>query len=187
VPSMSFWFFGRFAQVMGLFMLIFHAASFQILPEIEQAGMTMLTAGPVLNIVACSLFSTRNGEDPLYLFNRAWLVTECIELLGISILDLSLIDTEEILVLTFEVVGFAILGCAAILDFDFSVESLSSSSSLVMVTDGGEGGGGRLLGDGEGLVASGYLPQRIGMRLDMVHVSDCFGLLLLTIVGIVQV
>lgn len=148
--AIAFWISGRTCQVMGLLFLITHAATFQIKPEIEKAGMTLLTAGPILNICACSLFHV-TSIDPYYLFNRQWLVTEIIELIGISILDLSLIDAEHYLVLTAEVVGFAILSCAAILDFDFS-----------------SGG-----------------PQ-IGCRLDMVHVSDCFGLGLLTVVAIGQ-
>jgi hypothetical protein len=119
MPSLAFWFTGRFLQVMGLILLISHAASFQVFPEIERSGMMMLTAGPVLNMLACSLFDS--GIDPLYLYNKQWMSSEVLELVGISILDLSLIDAEEYLVLTAEVTGFAILACAAILDFDYEM------------------------------------------------------------------
>ena len=148
--SMAFWVSGRSCQVLGLLALIAHAATLQIQPELERAGMVLLTAGPILNICACSLFSN-TVADPYYLFNRAWLSTETIELLGITVLDLSLIDADHTIVLSAEVAGFSILACAAILDFDFS---------------------------------SG-VPE-IGVRLDMVHVSDCFGLFLLTVVAVAQ-
>jgi len=150
LSSVAFWCSGRSCQVMGLILLIAHAASLQILPEIETAGMTLLTAGPLLNIVACSFFTSDTAE--LH-FCKQWMLTEIIELVGISILDLSLLNMEHIFVLTAEVVGFAILACAALLDFDFSVF------------------------DGSGW---------IGTRLDPVHVFDCLGLLLLTIVAVAQ-
>jgi len=128
-----------------------HAATLQIQPEVERAGMILLTAGPVLNICACSLFSNVSA-DPYYLFNRQWLSTEVVELVGISILDLSLIDADHIIVLSFEIAGFSILACAAMLDFDFS---------------------------------SGGAPE-VGYRLDMLHLSDVFGLGCLTAVAIAQ-
>jgi len=147
--SIAFWIAGRSCQVMGLLLLIAHAASLQILAEIESAGMTLLTAGPILNIIACSLFRS----DPELHFCSQWMLTEIIELVGISILDLSLLNMEHIFVLSAEVVGFSILACAAILEFDFSVVDDTSW---------------------------------IGTRLDPVHVFDCLGLLLLTIVAIAQ-
>lgn len=118
--SMAFWLAGRSCQVMGLLFLMAHAASFQVLPQVEVSGMMMLTAGPILNICACSLFATSQGSDPYYLFNRQWLLTESIELLGISILDLSLLDAQHYLILSAEVLGFTVLAMAAMLQFDFT-------------------------------------------------------------------
>jgi hypothetical protein len=152
MPSIMFWISGRLCQVMGLLFLISHAASFQLFPEIEKCGMAMLTTGPLLNLIACSLFDS--GHDPVYLYNSMWLSSECLELLGISILDLSLIDTEEYLVLTAEITGFVILGCAAILDIEYSADD--------------------------------YTLPTISLRMDVIHVSDCFGLFLLSVVAVAQ-
>jgi len=152
MPSIMFWVSGRLCQVLGLLFLISHAASFQLFPEIEKCGMAMLTAGPLLNLTACSLFDS--GHDPVYLYNSMWISSECLELIGISILDLSLIDTEEYLVLTAEITGFFILGCAALLDIEYSADGIT-------------------------------LPK-ISFRIDVIHVSDCFGLFLLSVVAVAQ-
>ena len=106
--SMFFLLGGKTCQVMGLFALISHAISFQLFHSVEWSGMAMLTAGPVLNIIANSLFDS--GNDGSYLYNRQWLSSESLELVGIVILDLSLIDMEEVMVLLAEVIGFFILG-----------------------------------------------------------------------------
>jgi hypothetical protein len=155
-PSLIFWFSGRTSQVAGLIFLLVHAASFQIFSEIEMYGMLLLTVGPILNLIACSLFDS--GSDPFYLFNKQWLSSELIELLGISILDISLIEMEEhLFVLFFEVVGFFFLCCAAILDFEYFPPSDAPS---------------------------GY--PRVGLRLELVHSNECVGLLLLTVVAFGQ-
>ena len=151
MPSIMFWISGRLSQVLGLLFLISYAASFQFFPEIERCGMILLTVGPILNLIACSIFDS--GHDPVYLYNSMWISSECLELLGISILDVSLVDTEEYLVLTAELIGFFILGCAAILDIEYSNE---------------------------------YVLPTINLRLDVIHVSDCFGLFLLGVVAIAQ-
>ena len=151
VPSLTFWFSGRFCQVVGLISLIIHAASMQVFHELEWAGMMMLTAGPMLNMCACSIFDS--GTDSSYIFNKQWMTSESLELLGIIILDLSLIEGPEHLVLLAEVIGFVTLACAAILDFEYDL-----GQSVPMVT----------------------------VRVDLIHVSDCFGLGLLTVVAIGQ-
>jgi len=122
----------------------------QVQPQLERSGMILLTVGPLLNICGCSLFS--DPADPYYLYNRQWMATELIELVGISVLDLSLLDAEHLVILFAEVAGFSILACAAVLDFDFS---------------------------------SGSLPD-VGLKIDMIHLSDCFGLFLLTLVALAQ-
>ena len=151
VPSLTFWFSGRFCQLVGLISLIIHAASMQVFHELEWAGMMMLTAGPVLNLCACSIFDS--GEDTSYIFNKQWMTSESLELLGIVVLDISLIEGPEHLVLSAEIAGFFILACAAVLDFEYTV---------------------------------GNLVPSIALRLDLIHLSDCFGLGLLTIVAIGQ-
>ena len=152
--SLTFWLSGRTSQVIGLIFLLSHAASFQIFPEVERFGMLMLTIGPLLNLTACSLFDS--GNDPLYLFNKQWLSSETLELVGISLLDVSLIDMEEAYVLFFEVIGFLILCCAAMLDFEYNNS-----------------------------YNNGYFPV-IELRLDLVHTNECFGLIILTIVAVGQ-
>lgn len=153
--SLTFWFSGRTSQVIGLVFLLIHAASFQLFAEIERFGMLMLTVGPILNLTACSLFDS--GNDPLYLFNKQWLSSESLELIGICILDISLIEFEEIYVLFFEVTGFITLCCAAILDFEYDSSSNNSS----------------------------YFPM-VELRLDLVHTNECLGLIILTIVAFGQ-
>lgn len=120
VASLTFWFTGRFCQIVGLISLIIHAASMQVFHELEWAGMIMLTAGPVLNMCACSIFDS--GADTSYLFNKQWMTSESLELLGIIILDLSLIEGPEHLVLSAEIIGFMTLACAAILDFEYTID-----------------------------------------------------------------
>jgi hypothetical protein len=150
-PAMSFWFSGRMCQIMGLVSLLLHAASMQAFHELEWAGMAMLTAGPVLNMCACSIFDI--GGDSSFIFNKQWMTSESLELLGIFILDLSLIEGPDLIVLSEEVIGFAILACAAIIDFEYSVGSFLPSTTL---------------------------------RVDLIHISDCFGLFLLTVVAVGQ-
>ena len=157
---LTIWFGGKVSQVVGLLFLLLHAASFQIFPEIERFGMFMLTLGPILNIVSCSLFDP--GSDPYYLFNKRWLTSEVLELVGISILDVSLIDMEEKIVLFFEVFGFSILCCAAVLDFEYRAPYPFE--------------------DGDNL---SMLPK-VGLRLELVYTNECGGLLLLTLVAIGQ-
>ena len=149
--SLTFWLSGRTCQVVGLMSLITHAASMQVFHELEWAGMMMLTAGPLLNMCACSIFDS--GADYFFIYNKQWMTSESLELLGIVILDLSLIEGPEHLVLSAEVIGFMILACAAIIDFEYSIGHWIPSTSI---------------------------------RVDLIHLSDCFGLGLLTVVAIGQ-
>jgi hypothetical protein len=152
--SLGFWLCGRFLQLSGLLLLIIHAASFQMFHEFEQAGMMMLTVGPILNICACSLFDNEES-DPYHLYNKQWLASESLELIGISVLDVSMIDDlAEIWVLVAEVAGFIILQAAAVIEFEF--------------------------------IATKWLPYSVIMRADMIHMSDCFGLGMLTVVSFLQ-
>ena len=121
-PMLSFWFSGRFCQLIGLVLLISFAASFQIFPELERCGMLMLTVGPVLNLCGYSLFQSE--LDPFSLYNKRWTASELLELIGILVLDVSMIEAlEEYIVLTAEIIGFAILACAAMLEFEFTVST----------------------------------------------------------------
>lgn len=79
--------------------------------------MLMLTIGPMVNMAACYTFAL--ASDPDHLFQKQWFSTETMELVGILILDVSLIDMEEIHVLTAELVGFVCLCCAAGLTMEF--------------------------------------------------------------------
>lgn len=113
--------------------------------------MFFITIGPLFNMTACYLF--RDQSDPFHLFNKQWICSECVELCGMLILDVSLLHMQEILVLTAEVTGFFALCCAAIIQFDFLSKNIYPYISL---------------------------------RCDIVHVSECFGLMLLTIVAFAQ-
>lgn len=111
--------------------------------------MFMLTLGPVINLSSCLLFQMNNNES-IMLFKQQWASTELVELVGISILDISLIDMEEHLVLTAEVLGFMTLCCAAALQFTYS---------------------------------AGIFWPLVTCRLDVIHSSECCGLLMLTVVA----
>lgn len=124
--ALFFWISGRFLQVVGLFSLIAFAASFQYFSELERSGMLMLTIGPCLNIIACLLFEAMDlkpvderlvTSSVELIYRPIWLATELNELLGILVLDISLIDMGEYKVLAAEVIGFTILGGAALIEY----------------------------------------------------------------------
>ena len=166
VPATIFWVCGRFSQVCGLLLLIAHAASHAIgimVHELEQCGMLMLSTGPILNLIACSIFDSQ--ADPTFVFNKQWISSECLELFGILLLDLSMMDAADHLVLLEEVVGFFILGCASLIDFDYSQlpigEGMNRTGQGIFPFIGG--------------IFAGVNYPMITMRLDMIHVADCFG------------
>ena len=184
--AMTFWFSGRGCQVFGLLLLISHAASFQLFPVIEQGGMFFLTLGPLLNMAACTLFDS--GSDVTFSFNKQWLCSESLELLGISILDLSLVDFEEHWVLTAEVTGFSILALAAVLEFKFvEIEVLEQAMDAGSVSTAGYS---QLMPAFIlGLFPTSMrdmCPSSVTWRADPIHLSDCFGLFLLTVVAFIQ-
>lgn len=120
-------------------------------PILELIGMVLISTGPLLNLIACYLFT--NNDDPHYLYKKEWASTELVELAGMLILDVSLIHMEEIYVLLAEVTGFLVLCCAAGLQFTYSPKVVLPSVSF---------------------------------RLDMVHSSECAGLIVLTVVAFAQ-
>ena len=169
VPATIFWLCGRFSQVCGLLLLIAHAASHAIgimVHELEQCGMLMLSTGPILNLIACSIFDSQ--ADPTFVFNKQWISSECLELFGILLLDLSMMDGTDEMVLLEEVIGFFILGCASLIDFDYS--------QLPLVGDGMNHQNGQrgILSFIGGMFAGRNFPM-ITLRLDMIHVADCVG------------
>ncbi len=125
-----------------------HAATFQIFPDIERFGMFLLTIGPLTNMASC--YSFRHDSIPNFLYNRQWMSTETLEIIGISILDISMIDMEEHWVLTAEVTGFVVLCHACMLQFDY--------------------------------LATQWMPS-VYARIDMIHSSECFGLIMLIVVA----
>lgn len=119
--SMSFWLSGRLCQIVGLLLLIGYAASFQLFHEFEVSGMLLLTVGPLLNMIACSLFTSE--DDSAFMFNRRWLFAETMELVGILILDVSMFPGwNDIAVLCAEVLGFFILGIGAVVEVETFLE-----------------------------------------------------------------
>lgn len=117
-------------------------------PDIERFGMFLLTVGPISSIAGS--YSFQHSSVPSFLYNRQWMSSETLELIGISILDISLIEMEEYLVLTAEVTGFLILCCAAMLQFEYFED---------------------------------LLMPNVFVRLDMIHSSECFGLMMLIVVA----
>jgi hypothetical protein len=157
--SITLWFTGRTCQIIGLLFLIGYASSFQLFPEVERFGMFLLTLGPIINISACCLFQL--SSDPMGFFNLQWFSSESMELIGITILDISMIDMEEIYVLIFEILGFIILCGAAMLQFDYHTKLLIP-------------------------YFFGQQVPNISLKMDNVHMSECFGLMMLIIVAIGQ-
>lgn len=145
------WISGRTCQLVGLFILIGHAASYQVFHFLEYLGLFMLTVGPALNLIACYLFDS--GSDPRFLFNKQWCSSETLEIVGIFFLDISMIDMHETYVLIAEQIGYVILCMSALLDFDYDTAS--------------------------------FVP-RVDCRLGVVHTSEAFGLVMLSIVAVAQ-
>jgi len=209
--SLLFWLLGRTSQIVGLCFLITFALNYQQNIDLERFGMILLTVGPVLNLTASFLFFRE--EDPYNYYNKKWTSTELIELFGICILDVSMLHMKEHFVLLAEVSGFAVLMVAAAFEWDFenlknenlstgagtmllssssstdatvfqsifslfSTPSSSSETSLVM-----QGVNGFI----RSIAPSSWKKvPTVTFRADFIHMYDCLGLLLLTIVAIGQ-
>lgn len=113
--------------------------------------MFLLTIGPISSIAGS--YSFQHLSIPSFLYNRQWMSSETVELIGISILDISLIEMEEHMVLTAEVTGFILLCLAAMLQFEYFPDQ--------------------------------SIPN-VFMRFDMIHCSECFGLMILIVVAFGQ-
>ena len=148
---LTLWLVGRITQVVALVSLMIYAASLNSFPILEVLGMSMLTAGPMMCISASLLFDTEHDPSLGDHFGIEWFLEEALELAGILFLDLSYRKMSNELELLAEVVGFVLLGCAALCDFSFPEQGA-------------------------------WLPG-VSYRFDMVHSSDAFGLLLLTMVS----
>lgn len=207
--SILFWFVGRFLQVVGLLSLILHAGTMQKYHELEHFGMTLLTVGPILNICACGLYNTTPTYD-YSVFNKQWMFSEVVELIGMLVLDLSVvfeeINAESYLILLAEVLGFAVLECAAMLEFIYSstngsywvMETTPVTTTVTPVVNGTVSAvmhamahhateHTRPLSYGARFIQNmSYFPDRLAFRFDMSHVTDGVGLVLLIVVAFVQ-
>ena len=138
-------------------------------------------------------------------FNIEWMFEEVLELMGIVLLDLSFIKTTNELELTCEILGFTLLIMAAILDFSITT---STVENLNLVDDAEYDS---IYESLQGIkftslasfasffhviavhiatfISSSYsyiiscLPT-VSYRFDMIHLTDVFGLLLLTLVSV---
>eukprot|EP00607_Mallomonas_marina_P002816 CAMPEP_0182428924 /NCGR_PEP_ID=MMETSP1167-20130531/24600_1 /TAXON_ID=2988 /ORGANISM="Mallomonas Sp, Strain CCMP3275" /LENGTH=193 /DNA_ID=CAMNT_0024612143 /DNA_START=440 /DNA_END=1021 /DNA_ORIENTATION=+ len=79
----------------------------------------------------CYLYETLDDQDHLY--NKQWMSSEILELLGMLTLDLSYVDLGEKVMLLIETSGFLILMLAATLQVRYS--SLESMPQLVFRLD----------------------------------------------------
>jgi hypothetical protein len=121
--SIMLWGTGRSFQILGIMFLIVYALTFweHNAHWMEVAGMACLTIGPIVNMCACNMFEAKNtNDDDMDLLHYQWLTWESVELFGIFLLDISLIEFEDEVVLAFEIAGFFFLCCAAMLDYDYS-------------------------------------------------------------------
>jgi hypothetical protein len=130
--------------------------------------MLFLTIGPILNLICCLSFHI-TGEHS-YSYNRQWICSESLELIGILILDVSCIHMEEIYVLTAEITGFIILCCAAGLHFEYPV--LLNAVANILPNDYFY----------RHLSYLSFIPS-VTLRMDMIHSSECIGLIMLMIVA----
>ncbi len=167
---------GRICQVFGLLSLTGYALSLETAPDFEKVGMIMLTIGPILSGIAGAIFDA-GGIDDNCLLNKQWILSEMIELFGIILLDLSFLEDylSYIQVFMVEAAGFFFLALAALLEFNFSpifprrfeslenIHKASLENSLV-----------KMLGNTHIRTNSA------------IHLFDCLGLILLTVVSYFQ-
>ena len=73
--------------------------------------MAMLTVAPLVNM--CGWVQLDSGLDPTHFYNRQWMATEVIELLGMTLLCISFIKASRHLVLMIELSGYITLMIAA--------------------------------------------------------------------------
>ncbi len=103
-------------------------------------------------MVACCHFS---DGDALQIYNREWMYTEIIELVGMSFLVLSYIPKVHSHVLALEICAYSGLIAAALVHVTPSVTHLS------------------------------LLPfQSVSLQLDIIHLTDIIGLSIITIVAV---
>jgi len=126
--AIIFWFFGLSSAFFGLILLIINAAIIEMLPFLETFGMTLLTIGPLINMIACHFYV--DLKNPSFSFNRRWLVSELLELSGMILLDLSYIDCGHHIMLATEVLGFIVLSMAALIELNFSSDGVPIHFSL---------------------------------------------------------
>ena len=164
---------GRICQILGLLLLIGFAFTMEKFPDLEKGGMGMLTVGPVLTAAASAMFDS-GGLDPHALLNKRMVLTELVELTGILFLDLSFADAPNFLILSIEIAGFITLMLSAMCEFDFSPLVTQDSNGFLSNS---------ILSHYDAVIATF---QATTFKWELVRVSDCFGLLLLTLVSYCQ-
>ena len=186
---------GHVLQFLGLFYLIIYNATFHVLPEFESYGMVFLTVGPLVNMCACSLFttnvpsttvsatmsgltghgSTASFATSSYNFNRRWMVSEIWEFLGICLLNLSMsihLERHHLQILYCELIGYIFLAFSVILDFNFTTDESVSVSHV---------------SHNQEQEMSSYVYPVIELKTDSyIHMTDCLGLCLLVGVSVGQ-
>ena len=133
----------------------------------------MLTVGPILTATASAMFDT-GGLDPHALLNKRMVLTELVELTGILFLDLSFAEASNLLIFFIEIAGYMTLILSAICEFDFS--PLVTQDSNGFLSDS-------VLSKYDTIIATF---QATTVKWELVRVSDCFGLVLLSLVSYCQ-
>ncbi len=173
VLSLSLLICGRICQIIGLLLLITFAFTMEKFPGLEKGGMGMLTVGPILTATASAMFDT-GGLDPHALLNKRMVLTELVELTGILFLDLSFAEASNLLIFFIEIAGYMTLILSAICEFDFS--PLVTQDSNGFLSDS-------VLSKYDTIIATF---QATTVKWELVRVSDCFGLVLLSLVSYCQ-
>ena len=114
------------------------------------------------------------GLDPHALLNKRMVLTELVELTGILFLDLSFAEASNLLIFAIEIAGFITLMLSAICEFDFS--PLVTQDNNGFLSDS-------VLSNYDAIVATFHATT---FKWELVRVSDCFGLVLLTMVSYCQ-
>ena len=173
IISLSFLVCGRICQVIGLLLLIGYAFTMEKFPDLEKCGMAMLTVGPALAAIASGMFDS-GGLDPHALLNKRMVMTELVELVGILFLDLAFVDAENIVVFLIEVAGFLTLMASAMFEFDFSPLVTQDTNGFLSNS---------VLSSYDAVVATF---KATTIKIELIRISDCFGLALLMIVSYCQ-
>jgi hypothetical protein len=107
-------------QIIGLVVLIYFSFNLQEHPNHEQIGMFLLTLGPLLNLFGKASFKAV-GDETFKLLVKSEAAFEIFEIVGMGVLDLSMIRAKghEFLLLLVELFGLLLLSIKSLTEFEY--------------------------------------------------------------------